>query len=340
MGSWDGSREITEPVDLCTADGTLNADAVGWSRTPLHRSHIPGRGRTKRWEYWCLQSPEVIVAMTISDLDYAALCSVWVLDLAVDGHARESAASLLLPLRRVPMPERSGAAPVALQARGLRIAVTPTATGAHLMAHADETEVDVDVVRPPGHQALGVVVPWSARRFQYTVKENTLPAAGQVRVGERTFQLGGPECWATLDHGRGRWPYRVRWNWGSGSGRIPDQGGERVLGIQVGGAWTDGTGSTENAITLDGVLYPVLEELDWAYSHADWTAPWRVTAPSGAVDLELRPFYERRDRIQLGVLANETHQCFGTWHGTVRAADRTIDVDGVRGWAEEVRNRW
>jgi|GEM_PF-6815906 len=28
-------REITEPVDLCTASGLLNPAAIGWTRTPL-----------------------------------------------------------------------------------------------------------------------------------------------------------------------------------------------------------------------------------------------------------------------------------------------------------------
>lgn len=340
MAIWDGTREITEPVDLCRPDGTLEHAAVGWTRRPLHRSRIPGRGRTKRWEYWCVQAPEVVLALTVSDLDYAALCSVWVLDVHADGGPRETGVSRLLPLRRIPMPERSGAGAVRIEHRGFLVEAVPTATGVRLSARADDIVADVLVTRPTGHEALGVVVPWSPRRFQYTVKENTLPARGTVSVGGRTIEVGGPEAWATLDHGRGRWPYRITWNWGSGSGRVRHAGREHVLGIQVGGAWTDGTGSTENAITLDGVLHPVHEDLVWTYDRTDWTAPWRVRAPSGALDLELRPLHERRDRIQLGVLFNETHQCFGTWHGTATVDGTAVAVDGVRGWGEEVRNRW
>jgi hypothetical protein len=172
------------------------------------------------------------------------------------------------------------------------------------------------------------------------VKQNTLPATGEVRIGGVTLPVEGPDAWATLDHGRGRWPYRITWNWGSGSGRVRHAGRERVLGLQVGGAWTDGTGSTENAVTVDGRAHPVLEDLVWQYDRHDWTAPWRVRARSGALDLQLRPSYERRDRTQLGVLFNDTHQCFGTWHGTVVVDGDEVSVDGVRGWAEQVRNRW
>src|SRR5690606_23325261 len=41
----------------------------------------------------------------------------------------------------------------------------------------------------------------------------------------------GEDSWAVLDHGRGRWPYRISWNWGAGSGRSHG----RVVGLQVGG---------------------------------------------------------------------------------------------------------
>ena len=129
MATWDGTREITEPVQLCRPDGTLNPAAVGWTRHPLHRSRIPGRGRTKRWEYWCVQSPEVVLALTVSDLDYAALCSVWVLDATAPDGARETSVSRLLPLRRVPMPERSGSGPVRVEHRGFAVGLVPTDSG-------------------------------------------------------------------------------------------------------------------------------------------------------------------------------------------------------------------
>jgi hypothetical protein len=336
-----GSREITAPIELCRLDGTLNPAAVGWTRHPLHTSNITGRGRTKRWEYWCIQTPDLVLSLTVSDLDYAALSSVWFLDVRNPSGPRASVETSLLPLRRVSMPQVCGAGPVQVRDSRLLIALTPVGQGVRLRAITGDLDADVIVRRPAGHEALGVVVPWSSRRFQYTVKENTLPAEGQVVAGGRTFAVEGPDAWATLDHGRGRWPYRVVWNWGAGSGRVQHQGRERVLGIQVGGAWTDGSGSTENALTVDGVLHPVHEDLVWRYDRSDWLAPWQVRARSGRLDLEFRPDYERRDMTQLGVLSNETHQCFGTWHGRVVDGDGDLlQIDGVRGWAEEVRNRW
>jgi hypothetical protein len=75
--------EITSPVDLCDGRGRLNPQARGWSRRPLHRANLRGpRGRRKRWDYWCVVSDEVAVAITYADVDYLGLASVWVLDRA------------------------------------------------------------------------------------------------------------------------------------------------------------------------------------------------------------------------------------------------------------------
>jgi hypothetical protein len=326
-------REITDPVDLCRPDGRLNPDAVGWSRQPQHRANLTGRGRTKRWEYWAITTPTMVFAITVSDLDYAALHSVYLLD--ADGV--ETASTALVPLSRVPLADRAVGGAVRIRAKGLAVDVEHDSSGAWLSAVTPELAADFRVDRPAGHESLGVVVPWSDRLFQYTVKENTLPARGVVRVGGRTLAFDG-DCWATLDHGRGRWPYAITWNWGAGSGRV----GDRTVGIQVGGAWTEGTGSTENAVCVDGIVSHIDEELVWAYDSDDWMAPWRVTAPrTGRVDLRLSPRHVRVDRTSLLVLANDTHQAFGTWSGTMVDDDgRVVPCDGLTGWAEEVRNRW
>lgn len=325
-------RELTAPVDLCRPDGRLEHDAVGWTRLPLHRANLRGRGRTKRWEYWAVTSPDAVFAITVSDLDYAALHAVYVLH--PDG--TETVRTSLVPLGSARLPDRSGGS-VRIRASDLAIDIDHDRGGAWLSASAPGLTAQFRVTRPIGHEGLGVVVPWSDRLFQYTLKENTLPATGQVRTAEGTIDFATPS-WATLDHGRGRWPYRVRWNWGSGSGIVDGA----VVGIQVGGAWTDGTGSTENAVCVDGRTSHIGTDLRWEYDRDDWMRPWRITDPAtDRVDLTLTPSHVRTDRTSLLVLANDTHQAFGTWTGSMTdEAGRVVRCDGVRGWTEEVVNRW
>lgn len=319
------------PVDLCRPDGRLKPDAVGWSREPLHRANLRGWGRKKRWEYWAVQSPEMVLAVTISDLDYAGLHAVWFLD----PQGVEHSASALTPPKPLALPDKAGGAPVGVKAGDLEISLVPSVDGMHLTARTPKLKADVTITRPPDHECMAVVVPWSDKRFQYTVKENTLAARGTVTTAEGSYEFAD-DSWATWDFGRGKWPYRIIWNWGSGSGSVAGH----VIGLQVGGAWTDGTGSTENALMVDGVTHKISEELSWVYRTDNWLGPWRITSSSGSVDLSFQPNYVRSDRTELGIIGNDTHQCFGTWSGHVRVGEREWSVDGLRGWAEEVRNRW
>lgn len=336
-------REITAPVALCLPDGRLNRAAVGWTRHPLHRTDLRGWGRTKRWEYWGLMTPEHVVGVTVSSLDYAAVHQVWLLDRRRGTVIDEGA---VVPLGRgTLLPASLGGGAARARARGLAIdledAVTPTGAGdpgTRIRVRTARVEVDVVAAAPRGHEALGVVVPWSDRRFQYTVKDLARPLAGTITVDGERSEVPAGEAWGVLDHGRGRWPYSMTWNWGAGSGRVDGH----VVGVQVGGRWTDGTGSTENALLLDGRLHKNRDDLVWEYDRSDWLTPWHVHDRGRArVDLTFTPFHERVARTNLLVLEGETHQCFGTWTGWMTTdTGEHVMVDGVEGWAEEARNRW
>ncbi len=335
-------REITEPVALCRADGTLHPDAVGWSRHPLHDCRLQGWGRSKRWDYWCVTSDDCVLSITYSSIDYLGILSAWFLDRATGETAGVDTAS---PLGLgVHLPDTVGGGDMAFSGRGLTIGITEEAGGTRLRATAaskrsPQVEADVLVALPDGHETLSVVVPWSDREFQYTSKHNTRPATGSVRVGDTIYAFGPDNAsYGCLDYGRGRWPYRVVWNWGSASGRT----GGHVVGLQFGGKWTDGTGSTENGLCIDGRLHKISEELVWEYARSDWLAPWHITSPrSDRVRLRFEPEHEKPSKLDIGVLGTEVHQCFGRWSGTVVTdAGDTVDVDGLFGWAEEARMRW
>ncbi|MFI6226225.1 DUF2804 domain-containing protein [Micromonospora echinospora] len=322
-------REITEPVELCLPDGRLDPDAVGWTRRPLHRANLRGWGRRKRWEYWGVVTPTHILGVVASSLDYAGVHSVYLLDRATGA---EIATEAVVPLARgVVLPERSGAGRVSVRSGAVTVTIDQTPGATVLRAGAGQVEIDLTMPLPPGHESLGVVVPWGRHRFQYTVKDVGRPVRGRFRVGTTWHDVPPTESFAVLDHGRGKWPYSITWNWAAGAG--PGRA------IQLGGAWTDGTGSTENALVIDGRLHKIGDELRWRYDRADWTRPWRITGPR--VDVTFHPFHERVSRTSLGVVANETHQCFGHFTGWATTDDgERIDLDGLVGWAEEARNRW
>ncbi|MBS1673511.1 MAG: DUF2804 domain-containing protein [Actinobacteria bacterium] len=331
-------REITAPVSLTTPNGALNPAALGWTRTALHDTSGIGRGhwgRNKRWEYWNVMTPTHILAATVSGIDYLALHSVWVLDRAT----QESVETTVLDpgARSVTLPPSIGQGPARARTKTLSLDIDELADGTRLRGSTPRVSFDITVERPAGHETLGVVVPWRTprgiRRFQYTVKDVARPARGTLTIDGVEHEVS--QAWGVLDHGRGRWPYDVRWNWAAGSGVVEG----RVVGLQLGSKWTDGSGATENALVVDGRLTKISEELVWDYDTEDWMRPWRIHGESA--DLTFTPFYDKHSRTNALLITTRTNQLFGTWTGWVR--DETgehVAVDGIEGWAEDVHNRW
>lgn len=324
--------EIVSPVPLCTPAGRLNPAAVGWSRRPLHTANLRGWGRTKRWEYWGIVTPTAIVGLTVSSLDYLGLLSIYVFDRR---RGTELVRTSLDPLARgVELGDRSGVGVARGSSGGLALTFASSAAGTRLTATGPGVRLDAHA--GPGRESLGVVVPWSDRLFQYTVKDVGRPVEGSLRLDDEVITFGGDDgSFAVLDHGRGRWPYSMTWNWAAGFGQVA---GRRV-GLQLGGTWTDGTGSTENALFIDGRMHKIGEDLSWSYDRGDWMAPWRIRG--ARVDVSFAPFHERDERTNALVVASEIHQCFGVFTGWVADdSGQRIPVDGLVGWAEEARNRW
>lgn len=341
--------ELTEPVDLTTPDGlSLNPAARGFSRRPLHRASLRGAwGRTKRWDYWAILAGDLVVSSVYADVDYIGIADVWWVDLPAGvsgGRSIITPAALGITLPAIP-----ASAPLRARARPLHLDITDDADGT---THIDATwterngapgRLSAAVALPPGHQSLNVVIPWSDRLFQFTSKHQARPAHGELIVGDRRYTFGesrgAAPAWGVLDVGRGRWPFRTVWNWGGGAGRIAPGG--PVLGLQLGGKWTQGTGFTENGVLVDGALTKIGRELQW---HYDWNhplRPWRVTDPGGQLAIELTPRYDRHTRIELGVMGTETHQVFGEWSGEfINDAGDRLTLRGLSGFAEESRSRW
>ena len=336
-------RELTEPVDLCTPDGArLNPDARGWSRQPLHRANLEGEhGRNKRWDYWAILAGDLVVSAVYSNVDYVGLADVYWADIATGD--RGGWGTIVRDAEGFDLPELPGTRPLTIDHGGLELAITDDADGTTLL-YARWTErdgapgaLDIAVDLPPGHESLNVVIPWSDREFNFTSKHQARPARGELNVGDRSWRVD--DAWGVLDVGRGRWPADITWNWGGAAGRDSTQ--QHVVGLQVGGTWTAGSGFTENGLIVDGRLSKLGHELTWEY---DWDAPlepWRVVDPGGQLHATLTPRFDKHTKAAGRKRGSETHQVFGTWTGSLTTDEGLeLEFDGIQGFAEEARQHW
>ena len=67
-------KELFEPVMLCSPDGSLNRESVGWSRQPLHTCNLSGRWpRKKKWNYWAITTEGYVFSIALANVDYIGL---------------------------------------------------------------------------------------------------------------------------------------------------------------------------------------------------------------------------------------------------------------------------
>ncbi len=338
------TNEILEPVDLCLPDGRLNPAARGWSRVPRQNCNVNGPWlRRKRWDYWCVTGPDFLFSVTIADVDYALTGFVYFLEFA---SRRFIEHTVLIPFARsFAMPALPGGR-LELAHKDLELnfdtddagRTTLVARARKFGGHRLDAKITID--RPPGQESMNVVIPWSDRRFQFTSKQPVLPARGSVRLDDTTYEFPEGVSFACLDYGRGVWPFATRWNWAAFSARA---GSDRI-GVNLGAKWTDGTGSTENAVFLNEKVFKIFDDLIFEYDPADFMKPWRIHAPDPAdLDLRFTPFFERKAVTNLILLYTRVSQMIGRFEGTFRAGERVIRVDEATratGWAEEHAARW
>jgi hypothetical protein len=330
--------EITSPTSLCTSSGDLDPAATGWTRRPLHTCNLSRHWpRKKRWNYWCVTDGRLLFSFTLADIDYLGLAFVYAYDRETGDFAEET---WVRPLGwGIDLPDAIEAS-ITFASRSLELTVEKTDSGYHARIACKlggrPLQADLDISVPESHESLGVVIPWSQNRFQFTSKQNTLPATGRVTWGDLDHAL--EDAFATLDYGRGVWKYACTWNWASTSTRADGH----VVGVNLGGQWTDGTGMTENALCLDGRLTKLHEDMRFQYDRDDWLKPWRlVSSQTDAVDLTFTPCFDRQASINLVALQSQVHQLFGTFAGRLRFdGGEEVEIADAFGWAEEHVARW
>jgi hypothetical protein len=333
-------KEITESVLLCDAGGRLNREAVGWTRKPLHICNLSGRWpRKKKWNYWCITSDDFIFSVTLANIDYIGLAAIYIVDVASEKKYEKTIATPFGAGCNMPdQVERD----ISFDRKGVKFSLIHSDEKIKLRLecgnfNGESLKADVEIGKPSGHETLNVVIPWSSNLFQFTSKQNCLPTTGEVSFGDKIYRFESGGAWGCLDYGRGVWPYKIVWNWASGSGKQ----GEDTIGIQLGGKWTDGTGMNENGISLNGKLFKISEDVVFICDEKNYMKPWRIkTKCSDRVDLTLTPFLENVNGFNVGVLGTDSHQLFGRFSGSLGFDGKAVKIDGILGWAEQVWNKW
>ena len=198
------NRRFSGRLIFATATGRLNPDAVGWSRAPLHDCNVAGHApRKKKWNYWAVHDERVFFSATIADVDHYVLAFVYFLEFESQRFIERTA---ILGPGSIAMPERVRES-VVFEQGGRRVGLMDTPRGTRILVEwPDFVEKGVGLTadllceQPKKHETLNVVIPWSRERFQFTSKQNTLPAHGNMWWGRKSTGWSGRRrggCWTT-----------------------------------------------------------------------------------------------------------------------------------------------
>lgn len=337
------AREIVEAVAMCDQQGKLSPDGVGWARHPIIACNVKGSlFRKKKWNYWCVTSPQLLFSATISHLDYAAVIFIYALDLATKKFQEKT---VVVPFGKgCNMPDEVYAS-VRYESPQLAIAFEELGGSTSIKVHCPSFgglkqpfTASLLIERPQDHESLNIVIPWSRERFQFTSKMEALPASGTIHWHEETYSISRTDSYGCLDFGRGKWPYRAEWNWGAASGRADG----RTIGLNFGGKWTDGTGQNENGFVVNGRLHKIHEDMIWNYNQQNYMEPWHLeTKGSDRVKLRFDPIFERIAATNAVIITSKVHQLIGTYSGyIVDDSGEKIIISNLLGWAEDHAAKW
>lgn len=334
-------RELTSPVNLCDEQGKLNHESIGWARKPIITSNLKGHYfRKKRWNYWCVFGQEALFSATVSHLDYALVCFVYYLEYETKEFYERT---IVIPFgNSYKMPDTVLGSVEAIN-EDMGIFFFWDGRHIHLKISTDnfggETlHADIKITYREEVESLNVVIPWSDEKFQFTSKQQCLPAEGKFTVGNKTFTFHKETDSAVLDYGRGDWPRNISWNWGMASGWQ----GKDSIGINFGSKWTDGTGVTENAFLLNGKLTKVHEPVEFLFFPDNMMKEWEIrSTETDQVRLTFTPFFKRKSKTNLMIVKSEMVQLFGHYNGTMKKSNgETVKVVKLLGSIEDHIAKW
>ncbi|MBY8988493.1 MAG: DUF2804 domain-containing protein, partial [Candidatus Lokiarchaeota archaeon] len=174
------------------------------------------------------------------------------------------------------------------------------------------------------------------RLFYYNHKINYMPAEGSLVIGEKRYLFEPETSFGLMDWGRGIWPYKTHWLWGSGCGLVDGI----PVAFNIGYGFGDLSTHTENIIFYDGKAHKI-DEVEFHHENRDPTKPWKFTSNDNRVNMTLDPIIPHREKLNFGLIYLNSSLLHGLYSGEVVLDNgEKIKIDNMLGHAEDIYWRW
>ena len=330
-------------------NGTVNGE--GWSRKAIwryKRNYIKYYSIfIKEWDYYAtyISDLKLWICMTISDLGYAGLYSISVIDLNINKY-NQIEEIIPLPLGKINLPENSlDDHLINFEGKKLKITYEKKSNKRIIKARSE------NLILPNGKKGINIILEmnqnekgesiniqttWNHNRqlFYLNEKINGLESKGKLIIEKEEIKFKGP-TFTVLDWGRGVWAYKGTWYWSSATGIINNV----KYGFNLGYGFSDRSPATENCIFYNEIIHKV-DQIIFNIPNNIYHK-WIIQSNDGKVNLFFYPKVNRMSRMNFIIIKSVQDQVFGVFEGVLKLDDgKEIFVKDLYGFAEKVYNRW
>ena len=338
-------NEIKEPSNLFNEDGSLVQQ--GWARKPsltYNKEHI-GKGwtRIKEWDHFSVLNKDFGFQLTIGDIGYLTQMSYVWLDFKTKERTGEAIMKLftkgtILPHSSmddfiVEFPTKKFKALIERNGNKRIISIDDKS----FMEKGIKGKIVLD--DKPDWDNTVVVTGYEEdpTMFYYNHKINMMAAQGTITIGDTPYQFEPETSFGLMDWGRGIWPYKTHWLWGSACGMV----NEVPVAFNIGYGFGDLSTHTENIIFYDGKAHKIDEVTFHHENDRDPTKPWKFTSNDNRFNMTLDPIIPHREKLNLGVIYLNSSLLHGYYSGEIVLDDgQKVEIKDMLGHAENIFWRW
>lgn len=321
-------KEVTGRNFICSKDGKLMKESIGWSRKAFENCDIKsGFFRKKIWNHYMFMNEDFICVFAIINLDYAGQVFLDFYDLKNDIEQHKSMNVTLS--QGITIHSKVGSY-AHFQNKNVYINVIRLNESLNTILKWDNITIEGTIFLD--EESLNVLIPWDNNHFHYTSKQLPLRCKGFIKVNEEKLDLS--ESTAFIDYGRGIWEREKKWNWITCGFRQDDI----EVGLNLGSGWSDNTGLNENCIKINKELFKLVSDVVFEEINPK---TWRIKSTfSEEVDLTFTLTKINSKDTNAIIIKSRLKQHIGRLDGIIKLEDKIIKLENILSYFENHYAKW
>lgn len=343
-------NEITEQSNLFNKDGSLVQR--GWARKPIlkYNKEDIGKGwmRVKEWDHYSVLNKEFGFQLTIGDIGYLTQMSYVLIDFTEKSREGKGIMKFFTKSKLLPL---SSLEDSVIEFPTEKFNATIEKKGKKRILNIDDsTFLDkgikgtIHLEDNPNWDNTVVVTGYKEdpKRFYYNHKINIMPAEGTITVGDKSYNFEPENSFGLMDWGRGIWPYKTHWLWGSACGMVDGVPVAFNIGYGFGAVGSEkGATHTENIIFYNGKANKIDEVTFHHENDRDPSQPWKFTSNDGRFNMTLIPIVPHREKLNFGLIYLNSSLLHGYYSGEIVLDNgEKVIIKDLLGHAEDIYWRW